>query len=232
MRKLVLLLMLFGFSFSFAQENYKYIIVPKKFSFFKEENKYNLNVMTKTFFEKEGFEVYFDTDEFPKELAENRCLALFVNPVEDNSMFSTKITVELKDCYNKTTLVSDQGTSKQKEFQKGYTEAFREALSSMKGKLNIKKSIDNSNEPEVVKPVVAEVKKVTEKLSATPTESGYNLVNEQSEIIFNLQKTSNSNIFTATKGALSGILIKKNSGWFFEYYEGEKLISEKVDVKF
>lgn len=232
MRKLVLLLMLFGFSFSFAQENYKYIIVPKKFSFFKEENKYNLNVMTKTFFEKEGFEVYFDTDEFPKDLAENRCLALIVNPTENNSMFSTKITIELKDCYNKITYTSEEGTSKQKEFQKGYTEAFREALSSMKGKLNIKKSVVNSNDPEVVKPVVAEVKKATEKLSAIPTESGYNLVNEQSETIINLQKTSNSNIFTATKGTLSGILIKKNSGWFFEYYEGEKLISEKIDVKF
>ena len=43
MKKMVLLLGLFVYSFSFAQ--YNYVIVPKKFSFFKEENKYNLNEM-------------------------------------------------------------------------------------------------------------------------------------------------------------------------------------------
>ena len=138
MKKVVLLFVLFIYSFSFAQDNYKYVIVPKKFSFFKEENKYNLNVMTKSFFETEGFEVFFDTDEFPKELAENRCLALFVNAEEDSNMFSTKVSLELRDCYNKVLHTSNLGTSKEKEFKKAYTEAFRESLSSMKGLLKIK----------------------------------------------------------------------------------------------
>ena len=38
-----------------------------------------LSSMTKAFFEKEGFEVFYDTDEFPSELASNSCLALYVN---------------------------------------------------------------------------------------------------------------------------------------------------------
>ena len=230
MKKFVLLLMLFGFSFSFAQENYKYIIVPKKFSFFKEENKYNLNVMTKTFFEKEGFEVYFDTDEFPKDLAENRCLALIVNPTENNSMFSTKIIVELKDCYNKITYTSDEGTSKQKEYQKGYTEAFREALNSMKGQHKFKKTTEKDTDSS--KPNVTETKSTSGKLTAVATETGYKLVDVNSVVVFVLHKTSSETIYTAIKGSSNGVFMKKNSGWFFEYYEGEKLISEKVDVKF
>lgn len=231
MKKFVLLFVLFVYSFSFSQENYKYVIVPKKFSFFKEENKYNLNVVTKTFFEKEGFQVYFDTDEFSKELAENRCLALFVNAIEDNTIFSTKITIELKDCYNKNVYTGDLGTSKQKDFQKAYTEAFRNALRSMQGFLKIKKQpLVKSNE--ITKPEIIENKELVEELLTLPTETGYKLVDSKSEVVLVLYKTSSESIFTAIKGNRSGVLLKKNSGWFFEYYEGDKLFSEKVEVKF
>ena len=43
-----------------AQENvnnYKYIIVPKKFDFLKEENQYRVNTFTKFLFEKQGFKM-------------------------------------------------------------------------------------------------------------------------------------------------------------------------------
>ncbi len=183
MKKLVLLFVLFVSSFSFTQENYKYIIVPKKFSFFKEENKYNLNTTTKAFFENNGFEVYFDTDEFPKELAENRCLALTVNAIENNNVFLTRINIELIDCYNKSILLSDLGTSREKEYQKAYTEAFRNALTSLKGQLNVKRTspkstvlIDNmvaSNPISVKANTIIDVS----QLKAIPTETGYNLVN-------------------------------------------------------
>lgn len=238
MKKVILLFVLLVYSFSFAQDNYKYVIVPKKFSFFKEENKYNLNVMTKSFFEKEGFEVYFDTDEFPKELAENRCLALFVNPDEDNSMFSTKVTIELKDCFNKVLYTSDLGVSKQKDFQKSYTEAFRNALSSMKGYLKIKTTSTKSAQKtkEGVAESVPSVKPNTiintSELKAVANESGYNLVNYSGHNVFNLYSTSIDTVFIASKEIYKGVLLKKINGWFFEYdFEG-KVYSEKVEVKF
>ena len=102
MKKIVLLFVLFTYSFSIAQENYKYVIVPKKFSFFNDENEYNTSSMTKAFFEKEGFVVYYDTDEFPSELASNRCLALYVKALKKSNMFITKINFELNDCANKS----------------------------------------------------------------------------------------------------------------------------------
>ena len=52
MKKIALLLLLVSYTFSFAQEKYKYVIVPKKFKFFKEENKYNTSFIAKSFFER------------------------------------------------------------------------------------------------------------------------------------------------------------------------------------
>lgn len=237
MKKVFLLFVLFVYSFSFAQDNYKYVIVPKKFSFFKEENKYNLNAMTKSFFETEGFQVFYDKDDFPKELAENRCLALFVNAEEDSNMFSTKVSLELRDCYNKVLHTSNLGTSKEKEFKKAYTEAFRNALSSMKGYLKIKTAVKSSDElKEVVvesAPVVKSSKIIdVSELRAVATETGYNLVDYSGFTVFYLYSTSLENTFIASKDIFKGVLLKKNSGWFFEYdFEG-KVYSEKVEIKF
>ena len=65
-KALVLLAILFS-GFCFAQtesvNNYKYVIIPEKFSFLKEANKYNLNSLTKMVFEKYGFTVFYTNDQ-------------------------------------------------------------------------------------------------------------------------------------------------------------------------
>ena len=245
MKKVILLFVLFVYSFSFAQDNYKYVIVPKKFSFFKEENKYNLNSMTKSFFEKEGFQVFFDTDVLPNEFANNRCMVLFANAIENNNMFNTKIVIEIKDCFNKVIFLSNEGSSKEKDFKTAYTLAFREALSSMTNKLNFKKTFDTiANTATVETKVIAdkeiskEVEVVakntvnTNQLFAIPTETGYKLVDAAPKTIMTIHKTSQSEVFIAEKDSFSGVFIKKINGWFFEYYQNEILVSEKVEVKF
>jgi hypothetical protein len=236
MKKIVLLLVLFIYSFSFAQDNYKYVIVPKKFDFFKEENKYNLNAITKSFFENEGFTVIYDTEEFPSELAANRCSGLYLNVLEKSNMLYTKIIFEIKDCQNKLVLASKQGESRSKEYEKAYNESFREALISMRGLLNFKATVIPTTK-EVS--VVASEEKINtanvvneNQLFAIPTSLGYKLVNGIPETIFVIHKTSADNVFIAQKDSKSGVLIKKSNSWFFEYYEGDKLLSEKVEVKF
>jgi hypothetical protein len=47
-----------------------------------------------------------------------------------------------------------------------------------------------------------------------------------------LKATSVENVFMAQKEEVSGVLLKKNNSWFFEYYNEDKLISGKVEVKF
>lgn len=234
MKKVVLLFVLFLYSFSFAQENYKYIIVPKKFSFFSEENQYSTSSMTKAFFEKEGFIVFYDTDEFPSELANNRCLALYANAIKKSNMFITKINFELKDCANKMVFSSIQGSSREKEYQKSYNESFRMALGAMKGQLNFTNtSIKIEKETITSTPTVVESKTVSkEKLTAIVIPNGYKLVDSVPTVIYELLATSIENVYTAKKGTLSGTFLKKNTGWFFEYYLNDQLVSEKVEVKF
>ena len=237
MKKVVLLFVLFVYSFSFAQENYNYIILPKKFSIFKEENKYSLNAISKSFFEKEGFQVFYDSDEFPEDLAKNRCLALFVDVTENNGIFTTKVNFEFKDCYNKVVLISDQGTSREKDYQKAYIEAFRGALNSVKGSLKIKNATIKSTEKtkEVVESVPSKKSNGiinTSELKAVATDTGYDLVDYSGHTVFYLYSTSLDTVFLAGKEIYKGVLLKKNNGWFFEYDFDGKVYSEKVEVRF
>ena len=241
MRKVVLIIALFLSCISIAQESYKYIIIPSQFSFFNEANKYGLSELTKSFFQSEGYEVYYDNEKLPNDLMKNRCLALFANAFESNTMFMTKIHFELKDCTTNTMLKSQLATSREKEYKTAYTKTFREALSSLKGKINFK-NVDAIEKIEVVEtPKEVDVVSKNEIISnsvasntlfAIPIVNGYKLVNDKPETIFILKKTSADNIFIAQKDSKSGVLMKKSSGWFFEYYEGDKLFSEKVAVKF
>ena len=241
MRKVVLIIALFLSCISIAQESYKYIIIPSQFSFFNEANKYGLSELTKSFFQSEGYEVYYDNEKLPNDLMKNRCLALFANAFESNTMFMTKIHFELKDCTTNTMLKSQLATSREKQYKLAYTQTFREALSSLKGKINFK-NVDAIEKIEVVEtPKEVDVVSKNEIISnsvasntlfAIPIVNGYKLVNDKPETIFILKKTSADNIFIAQKDSKSGVLMKKSSGWFFEYYEGDKLFSEKVEVKF
>ena len=237
MRKVVLIIALFLSCISIAQESYKYIIIPSQFSFFNEANKYGLSELTKSFFQSEGYEVYYDNEKLPNDLMKNRCLALFANAFESNTMFMTKIHFELKDCTTNTMLKSQLATSREKEYKTAYTKTFREALSSLKGKINFKnvdaiEKIEVVETPKEVENEIISNSVASNTLFAIPMVNGYKLVNDKPETIFILKKTSADNIFIAQKDSKSGVLMKKSSGWFFEYYEGDKLFSEKVEVKF
>ncbi len=78
--------------------NYKYVLVPKKFDFLKEADQYQLNSLTKFLLEKENFTAIFDDEDFPEDLAKDRCLALEANVIDDSGLFKTKLTVQLQDC--------------------------------------------------------------------------------------------------------------------------------------
>ena len=245
MKKIILIVTILFSTILIAQENYKYVIIPSQFSFFKEANKYNLNSLTKSFFESEGFTVFYDTDDLPVELNKNRCLALYGNAVENNSMFVTRITVVIRDCKNNVLVTSNEGTSKVKDYDRAYTQSLRSALTSLKGKLNLKPEsefIENEGKslpkkPSVLDSLIPEPKKIIEGdknlLYALPTEYGFKLVNATPSVIFELQKTSIADLFLAERGMMdNGIFYKKEDIWYYEYYNKEKLVIEKVEVKF
>jgi hypothetical protein len=157
--------MVVGFAAHGQLNDYKYIIVPKKFADFKGVNKHQTSTLVKYYFTQNGFTAVYD-DALPLDLATNRCLGLVAELLDESSMFSTTVIISLKDCKNVEVFRSAEGKSKVKEYDQAYKEAIQDAFSSFSG-------MDYKYQPkeeEVVKedaPVTIsfkdDVKKVVEK---------------------------------------------------------------------
>ncbi len=84
---------------------------------------------------------------------------------------------------------------------------------------------------EVSLPTISENKNAG-LLYAQPTSYGYQLIDSEPKVVMKVYKTSNPASFMAKKGDVQGALVSKENQWFFEYYQNDKLVSEKIDVKF
>lgn len=83
-----------------------------------------------------------------------------------------------------------------------------------------------------VKPIAAQTVKITdENLFAQPIENGYQLIDKTPKVIMKIYNTSVKNVYSARVGDLQGVFLSKNNEWFFEYYQDDKLISQKINVK-
>lgn len=175
----------------------------------------------------------------PKDFLENNCNKIYFDVLENNNMFSTKLTVVLKDCQGKVLFTSKEGINKEKEYKVSYNLALREALNSMKtiqykyagDKLVEENKVVQETKNEVQNQLLNSENSVSSQLFAQPISNGFQLINDEPKVIYKIYKTSVKDLYIATKGNLQGVLISKNNEWFFEYYQNEKLVSEKVEVK-
>ncbi|TBN01359.1 hypothetical protein EYD45_13210 [Hyunsoonleella flava] len=150
---------------TFAQSNlnqYKYVIVPNKFDFLKEENKYRLNELAQFLFEKHGFSALMEGSDYPQDLTMDRCLALRSNVIKGTGMFKTKLNVVLKDCNDRVVYTSEVGESREKEFKTAYNIALRAAFDSFKA-LNYKYEPKNTSMASQPNQVAEEVKAQTQE---------------------------------------------------------------------
>ncbi len=134
MKNLLLPILLFSCINAFSQgelNDYKYIIVPKKFDGFKKENQYKTSTLIKYLFTQNGFNTIYD-DALPAELNGNRCLGLLVFLDDQSSMFTTKTSLVLKDCASKEIFITLQGRSKEKNYNEAYNEVLTDAFESIK----------------------------------------------------------------------------------------------------
>jgi len=134
MKRYILLFALLLSLSGYAQNtinNYKFVVVPEKFSFLKEADQYRLNTLSKMILEDKGFTVYMDNPQLPDEIASNKCNALNFDVLEKNTMFSTNLTVVLKDCKNNILFKSTEGRSKEKDYKVSYNLALRAAFESL-----------------------------------------------------------------------------------------------------
>ena len=238
MKRSLVILMLFVGCFLSAQNSvnqYQYVIVPAQFKFLNQPDEYRLNTLTKLLLEKYGFKVYFDSDTLPAKLTESRCDKLYADVVSSGSFIMTKMQVTLKDCKNNLVYQSAIGKSKEKEYRVSYTRALREAFQSFETLNHQYKpsEIITKSEPVQNQIIINEsFEDKTKLLYAQPIANGFQLVDATPKVIMKILKTSNPVIYTAIKENITGVLISKDNQWFFEYYQDEKPISEKINVKF
>ena len=242
MKKVLFLLLFLATSLGFSQSvnDYKYAIVPSKFEFLKNKDQYRLNTLTKLLTEKYGFVTYFDTDILPVEVAETNCNKVFVEVQSTGNLFSTKITVILKDCKNAVLFTTSIGKSKEKEYQVAYNQALREAFSSFDKlgyKYNESSNINENNNSNISVKSSNFVNESDDKsnvvaLFAQPIENGFQIIDTFPKVILKIYMTSSPSCFIAYKDTIQGVLVNKDNKWFFEYYSNSKVISEKMEIKF
>ncbi len=241
----------------FAQSvnDYKAVIIPLKYDFMKTDNQYRLATLTKQNLTKAGFEAYYSNEQLPDGYTD-RCQVLYIDVVKDNAFLVTKLFVQLKDCFNQVVFTSEVGRSKEKDYDLAYKESLDNAFKSV-----IALHYKYSGNPVVVTRTTAQAPaKITAEtlaaatpvaatqvaasspspdlkdpnlLYAQPTESGYQLIDKTPKVVMKLLKTSQSNVYIAIKDNVQGSLILKPDGqWYFESYQNDKLVSEKITVKF
>ncbi len=148
---------------------YKYVVVPKRFSDFKEENQHRTNTLVNYLFRNKGFVTAY-TDNLPEDLYNHRCLGLYVDLIDNSSMFTTKAALVLKDCDGKEVLMSEQGRSKKKNYEDSYKEAITHAFNSFAGLTYSYKpeQMENDSEPVTIS-FKNDVKKLDEQSNTIET---------------------------------------------------------------
>ena len=251
MKRSIIVLFLLLSSLGYSQStinNYKYVIVPERFTFLKENDQYGLNSATKNLLQAKGFTVFFDDKELPIDLANNKCSALSADLLDKSGMFSTTLVLVLKDCHGNVVFSGKPGKSREKDFSTGYNMALTDAFTSLNNvSYNYSGPVAEQAQPVAVVTTVAtpvttehitapaktiETNNDTGILYAQAIPNGYQLVDNAPKKVLTLLKTSVENYFIASNNTVNGIVLKINEDWFFEYYEDGKLIAKKLLVKF
>jgi len=249
MKRIIALFLFFTATAGFSQtvNDYKYVIVPSKFTFLKKPNQFNMNGLTKSLLEKYGFIVFFDNENLPAEVGDYNCNKLYADVISDGNFMKTKVQVLLKDCKGNTLFATDEGSSREKEYAVSYNQALREAgksFDALQYKYNgsvtsIEKTVvRTTNDGTSVKKemVPAKVEATSfegkETYFAQPIANGYQLVDSTPKVVMKIYNTSSKDMFIAEKGDLKGVLKNDNGSWSFEYYVDGKLTTEDINIKF
>lgn len=170
--KKILILVLAGCSAAiFGQKvsDYKYVSIPQKFETFKGDSFGLESFLANALKAKKYVVLPASIDQWPTEAKDNSCNILNAEVINDKSLFTNKVIVQFKDC-NKKILLESKGRSDIKEFETGYPDALKDALTKV-----------GSSAPVDILPAVqtktSNVTSVSEPLpqssSAAPTTNNY-----------------------------------------------------------
>ncbi|MCD0466871.1 hypothetical protein [Flavobacterium sp. ENC] len=244
---LLMALLVSVIGFSQSVNDYKAVIIPLKYDFLKTDNQYRLATTTKSNLVKAGFKAFYVNEEIPAEY-NDRCQLLYIDVKRESGFLVTKLFAEFKDCYGKVVYTSEIGKSKEKDYEIAYREALEQAFLSVNalhyaynGKAVATSAPAKISNAAASVPAVATTTVVAAPVADTsdpnllyaqPTETGYQLIDKTPKVVMKLLKTSRADSFIAIKDGIQGTLNAKDNQWFFEYYQNDKMVSEKVSVKF
>jgi len=212
----------------------------------KFEDQYGLNSTAKSLLEKKGFTVLWTDSSLPASVAANKCTALMADVTQRKAIFSTNLTMELKDCSGVVVYKTKEGKSREKEFFMAYDEALRDALSSLNtlaykyDSTQVAQAPPQTQQPQQSTPVAptpvtspSAIPTVAPgTLYAQPIPNGYQLVDMTPRKVVSLLKTSTPDYYIAQSETAHGIVFKKDGQWLFEYYKDDKLVSQPLEIKF
>lgn len=237
MKKLAFLL-LFVFGNLFAQNtinNYKYLVVPVRFTIQKEPQQYGLNVLTKNYFEQLGFQVFMSDEVAPNHVA--HCDKIFLDVTGSNNMIRTTLKITITDCNQKILLISPEFSDRDKSNQIAFSKALRAALKSIGEKgyayeSPAVSSITTDNAASTATTVMLHADFESVLLYAQPVPGGFQLIDTVPKVVLRIFTTSCPDMYTATDGVQAGIFYKSADKWIFEYLlNGEKMYA-KFQVRF
>ena len=249
MKKILVILFVIIGNITFAQSvnDYQAVVIPLQYNFLKTENQYRLNTATKFNFTKAGFTSFYKNEDITANYSD-RCSLLYADVEKEGGFLITKLFITLKDCNDKVIFKSVVGKSKEKDFQLAYMEALNEAFQSVYNLRYKYSGLSKATPAKVVQLNSASTAVVTQAqnavqqydvdlkdanlLYAQATATGFQLIDSTPKVVMKLMKTSQPNSFIAIRDTIQGSLILKDNQWYFEYYQNDKLISEKISVKF
>ena len=187
--------------------NYSYVIVPERFDFLNEDDKYQLNSIAEFLFNKYGFHA-FKSSVTPNA---KRCDGLYAEVTNLTAILRTKFVLILRDCNGFEIYRSPEGVTRHKEFKKAYQDALRKAFAYLED-MNVKqKEIIYFDEESVseTKPEVTLVPKETVKVAKVVIEEKEAPVSETKSNL-NLPKSKFSSY---VEGDTSYMLRKTSEGY-------------------
>jgi hypothetical protein len=101
--------------------DYSFVIVPERFDFLNEDDKYQLNSIAEFLFNKHGFHA-FKSGKAPNA---RRCDGLYAEVVNVNAFLKTKLVLVLRDCNGFEVYRSPEGVTRLKEFKQAHQDALR-----------------------------------------------------------------------------------------------------------
>ncbi len=213
---------------SFAQQN-KAIIISNKYEFQKEKNTYNINTMLKAILVSNSYQVFFDDEELPVEIAQNKCNALTGVLIDNSNLLVRKIKFQIRDCQNNLLFETAEVKTREKDIQNAYIEIIKLLSPELK-----KYDTTIIQEKEVVATSeLVDVPKISEfktylncKLKQTFGNPQAEVTDSNDNILLSLQKTKNPNVFIAvstnlisiSKENITGVFTKTGNKGVFEYY--------------